>query len=349
MFDLQAFPVWINLVLFATAAVVIWITGVRLARYADRVADRTGLGQAFVGVAFLAVATSLPDSASVISASSVGNAPLAVNNLLGGIIVQTSILVLADRVAGEKALTHFIARSVLLLQGLLVIVLLAITLTGIGVGDLHTPLGIGVWPLLLFGAYLLALYLVRSYQREERWQPVDIDADEVQDESGHQDEEYAEWSNKRLYLAFAVGSAIILVAGTTIGRTGGALAGQTGLGGSFIGLTLVALATSLPEASTTLSAARIGAYSLAVSNIFGSTMIMPALLFPADLFFRSGPVFADVGRSAILAAGAGIVVTVIYLVGLVEHRDRTVAGIGLDSAAVLGVGVVTLVAQYFLR
>lgn len=348
MFDLQTFSVWINLALFATAAVVIWITGTRLARYADSIAERTGLGQAFVGVVFLALATSLPDTASVISASFVGNAPLAVNNLLGGIIIQTSILVLADRVAGERALTHFIATSVLLLEGLLVIVLLAITVTGIGVGDVRTPLGIGVWPLLLVGGYLLGLFLVWVYQREERWQPVDIDAGDVQEGSGHQDEEHAEWSNKRLYLTFIAGSAIILVAGTVIGRTGNALAGQTGLGGSFIGLTLVALATSLPEMSTTISAARIGAYTLAVSNIFGSTMLMPALLFPADLMYRSGPVLSEVGRSAILAAGAGIVVTSIYLIGLVEHRDRTVAGIGVDSAAVLVVFLVTLVAQYFL-
>lgn len=349
MFDLQTLPVWINLVLFATAAIFIWSAGTRLARYADGIAERTGLGQAFVGVAFLALATSLPDGASVISAASIGNAPLAVNNLLGGIVLQTSILAIADRVSGGRALTHFVASSVLLLEGLLVVVLLSITLTGIGVGDVRTPLGIGVWPLLLFGGYLLGLYLVRSYQREERWQPADHDTDDEQVGPAHEDEQHAEWSNKRLYIAFVTASAVILVAGTVVGRTGDALAGQTGLGGSFIGVSLVALATSLPEMSTTLSAARIGAYSLAVSNIFGSTMILPAILFPVDLVYRSGPVLAEVGQSAILTAGAGIIVTAIYLVGLVEHRDRTVAGIGIDSAAVLVVVLFTLVAQYFLR
>jgi cation:H+ antiporter len=347
--DPQTFPVWLNLLLFACAAAVIWMAGTRLARYADRISDRTGLGEALVGVVFLAIATSLPEIASVLTATSSGEAPLAVNNLLGSIGLQTAIVVIADRLSGGKALTHFIAQSVLLLEGLVVVILLGITLTGIGVGDLHGPLDIGVWPLLIFLTYLVGLYLVKIYQRSERWQPVDIEPDEMGSEETRHDESYSEWSNRQLYLGFAGGGAVILLAGTVVSRTGDALAGQSGLGGSFIGVTLLAVATSLPELSATVTAARIGAYSLGISNIFGSTMLMPALLFPADIFYRSGPVLAEVGRSAILAAGAGIVITAIYLVGLVEHRDRTVAGIGVDSALVAVVYLASLVGQYLLR
>ena len=347
MIDPQSLPLWLNLVLFAGAAVVIWIAGTRLATYAEQLSDRTGLGEAFVGVVFLAIATSLPEIASTVTASSGGDAPLAVNNLLGGIVLLTAILAIADHISGGKALTHFVARSVLLLEATLVVALLGITVTGIGVGDLHGPFGIGAWTPLLFGGYLLGIYLVQVYRQGERWQPTDADAGEAG--STAQDDVHAGWSTRRLSLAFGGGSLVILVAGTVVGRTGEALAGQSGLGGSFIGVTLLALATSLPELSSTIAAARIGAYSLAISNIFGTTMLLPALLFPVDIAYRSGPILAEVGRSATFAAGIGIVVTAIYLAGLVEHRDRTVAGIGLDSAAVALIFGASLIVQYLLR
>ena len=349
MIDPQSLPLWLNLVLFTGAAVVIWIAGTRLATYAEQLSGRTGLGEAFVGVVFLAIATSLPEIASTVTASSGGDAPLAVNNLLGGIVLLTAILAIADHISGGKALTHFVARSVLLLEAALVVALLGITVTGIGVGDLHGPFGIGAWPPLLFGGYLLGIYLVQVYRQGERWQPTDVDAEAGEAGSTAQDDVHAGWSTRRLSLAFGGGSLVILVAGTVVGRTGEALAGQSGLGGSFIGVTLLALATSLPELSSTIAAARIGAYSLAISNIFGTTMLLPALLFPVDIAYRSGPILDEVGRSATFAAGIGIVVTAIYLAGLVEHRNRTVAGIGLDSAAVGLIFSASLIVQYLLR
>lgn len=348
--DPQSLPIGINAALFFVAAVLIWMAGTRLARFADSISDRTGLGEAFVGVLFLAVATSLPDSASVITSASAGDASLSVNNLLGGIALQTTILVVADYVSGGKALTHFIAQSVLLLEGLIVVILLGVTLTGIGIGDTSIGLGIGVWPLTLALIYIIGLYLVRIYNHSEQWKPVDLEDEDTEEPGENENEKrFADWSNTKLYLAFAAGAAVILVAGTVIGRTGDALASQTGLGGSFTGTTLLALATSLPDLSTTISAARLGAYTLAVSNVFGGTMLLPAILFPADIAYRSGPILSEIGRDAILAAGAGLVVTAIYLVGLIERRDRTIGRIGVDSVAVLIVYALSLVGQFLLR
>lgn len=346
----QSFPIWLNIVLFAVAAAFVWAAGTRLARYADLISDRTALGRAFVGLVLLAAATSLPEIATTVTASAIGNTSLAVNNLFGGIVLQTAILAIADRVSGPDSLTHFIAKSALLLQGLVLIILLAITLAGVSTGGMHAPLGLGFWPALLFALYLFGLYMLKWYQSNERWKPVDMSDDEASDQaSGKMREGYDDWSNRRVYLAFGTGAVVVLVAGTAIARTGDALANQTGLGGSFIGATLVALATSLPEVSTTVSAARLGAYSLAVSNVFGSNMLLPALLFPADLVDRSGSVLQTIDASARFSAAAGIVVTAIYLVGLVEHRNRTVAGVGLDSAAVVVTYLGSLVALYLLR
>lgn len=351
-YDPQSFPIWLNLALFAVSGVAIWFAGTRLAKYADTISERTGLGQAFVGILLLAVATSLPEVASIVTTSLIGAAPLAVNNLLGAVVVQTSLLAVADRVGGRQALTHFSARAVLLLEGLLVVGLLTIALIGLSLGDVRIPIGIGigVWPLLIFVVYLLGLYLVKQYRRTESWAPTD-DGSEQQGKQGGDSasEEYEGWSNRKLYLAFAGGAAVILVAGTILGRTGDALASQTGLGRNFVGVTLLAVATALPEISTTVSAARIGAYSMAVSNIFGSTMLLPALLFVADIFYSGAPIVDAVGQSSILGAGVGILVTVVYLLGLVERRDRTLWGFGIDSIAVIVIFILSIGGQYLVR
>ena len=127
-----------------------------------------------------------------------------------------------------------------------------------------------------------------------------------------------------------------------------ALAEQTGLGDSFVGATLLASSTSLPELSTTLAAVRIGSYAMAVANIFGSNLIMVALILPADLCFTGGAILEHADRAGILSLSVGIVVTAVYLMGLIERRNRTVLRMGVDSLVVLVLYVASLVALYRL-
>jgi cation:H+ antiporter len=111
----------------------------------------------------------------------------------------------------------------------------------------------------------------------------------------------------------------------------------------------VAISTSLPEVSTTIAAVRFGSYSLAVSNIFGSNAIDITLLFLADMLYRQGPILEAVDRSSMFAAAVGVVVTVVYLIGLIERADRTIWRLGIDSAAVLSMYLGSLVVLYLLR
>jgi cation:H+ antiporter len=342
--DMGANPAWLNVAILAGAAVVIWFAGTRLSEEADEIARRTGLGQAFVGLLLLALATSLPEVATTVTASLRGNAPLATNNLLGGVAMQTAILAVADVAVVRGALTFFTPRPVLLLQGVLLVILLTLTLAAVTSGELLSVAGVGLWSTLLFGAYLLTLDETRRYEGNERWRPRASELEQEAltkrgEESEAQTEERRErWkgiSNARLYGAFAGFSLVILVTGWTVARDGEALAEQTGLGQSFVGATLVAITTSLPEVSTTLSAARLGNYSMAFSNIFGSNALMVGLFFCADVFYWRGLVVDAVDRASQFAAALGIVVTCVYLWGLLERRDKTVFGMGVDSALVL--------------
>jgi cation:H+ antiporter len=70
---------------------------------------------------------------------------------------------------------------------------------------------------------------------------------------------------------------------------------------------------------------------LAISNIFGSNLIMLALLLPADMLYRDGTLLAAAGRSELLALIFGLMVTAIYVTGILVRRKPKVLGMGLDS------------------
>lgn len=129
----------------------------------------------------------------------------------------------------------------------------------------------------------------------------------------------------------------------------GDIATQTGLGSSFVGASILAASTSLPELSTSITAVRIGAYTMAISNIFGSNLIMLALLLPADLLYREGPILEQAGQFEMLSLVFGILVTIIYVTGLLVRQKPKVFGVGIDSACVLTVYVGSLFVLYFMR
>ncbi|MGI9367064.1 MAG: hypothetical protein ACR2O8_17935 [Rhizobiaceae bacterium] len=141
-------------------------------------------------------------------------------------------------------------------------------------------------------------------------------------------------------------SLIILLAGVALALTADALAEVTSLGASFIGVFLLAAATSLPEISTTFAAARIGAYTMALSNIFGSNLIMLALILPADMAYSHGAILSQADSSARFSLATGILVTAIYVAGILIRRTPSIFGAGIDSWLVMAIYMASLFALY---
>ena len=332
-------PIYANLAIFIVAAIFVWRSGAGLSRLADVIAERTGLGYAFVGVLLLGVGTSLPEIVTTATASLGGNAALAGHNLLGGVAMQIAVLALIDATAmGRSApLTYFSPRSVLLIQGVALVLLAALAIAAIALGDVAVMGHVGLGPIALAAVYGLSLYVVWRYEGQPRWEPSGDIAEPPQSAVDMKDEQqrrYAAVGLGGIWVRLAMAAAVVLVSGYAVAVSGEAIAEQTGVGSTVVGGTLVAFATSLPEISTTVTAVRLGAYSMAIANIFGTNAIELALFLPADLLYRDGLVLSELGRPAIFLAAMGIVTTTIYLWGILERRDRTAFGMGYDSIAV---------------
>ena len=360
-FDLTGLPLAALIGVFAAAAGLVWVAGSRLSGYAEAISERTGIGAAFIGALMLGGITSLPELATTLTAALANNATMAVNNLFGGVAMQVAILALADAALRRTPISAGAREPVVLLQGVLLIWVLGIAMAGMIIGE---PAGwpVGPWTLGVLVTGITAFYLMRRYEGHAAWRPVTEEGVLEEEErrqgrrptgDGSPEPEDGDDGDRRslagLVTLSALSALAILVAGLLLTRTGEALAEQTGLGSSFVGVALLAASTSLPELSTTLAAARHGRYDMAFSNVFGANLLDVALLAVSDLAYSGPPILNELDQFALFAALLAIVVTAVFLGGVIRRRVRTVGGIGIDSLAVAALYLGGLFALFTMR
>ena len=147
-----------------------------------------------------------------------------------------------------------------------------------------------------------------------------------------------------LFSVLAASIVVVVIAGSTLARTGDELADRTGLGRVFVGALLVAVATSLPELGIDLTAAAAHAPDLAIGDLFGSSMANMAILGIIDLSYR-GRILptVELGHTRIAAIGIGL--TALAIMGLDTSAGVSVAGIGI-TPIVITLGYIAALAWF---
>lgn len=326
---------------FLCSAAVVIAAGTFLARAADRLAELTGLGRLLVGSVLLAGATSLPELSVDISAALRGLEDLAVGDLMGSSLANLMILAVADlmhrtrgRMLSRALAAHAIsgAMSMILtaLCGVMILSRFGVNLAGVGLGSL-----------IVFAAYVLGVRIVYYDQRFAR-------AEAERTHAGPPPQPRRRADLLRTLGWFSLAAAIILVAAPFVARSAGRIAELTGLGNTFVGTTLVAFSTSLPELVATVASVRMGAFDLAVGNIFGSNAFNMALLLPVDLASR-GPLLSTVSATHALTCLWVVVVTAVAVVGQLYHVERRRQLVEPDAILVIGLVIAALVMVYRFR
>lgn len=342
--DVSVLPTWALIGLCIVAGGLVWSAGDRLTRNVNALSQKTGIGRAFAGMLLLGGITSLPEVATVSTASALGNAPMAVNNLLGTASVNVLLLAIADIIYGRNALTAVAAKPATLMQGILSILLMIAVAVFATLGDVAI-VGVGLGTTALLLATVFALRLMSAFEQRHVWQIVDQDkgAGEGEETAGgllalqKPNEKPLEMRRSRneLVMRIAAAGALILVGGYFLSSSADALADRTGIGASMIGFTLLALATSLPELSSITTALRLRQYEMAVGDIFGTNMFNVALLFLADAVYVGGPVLDLAGPFEVTGALLAALMSSVFLVGLLARRNATLFRMGYDSAAAI--------------
>lgn len=295
---------------FLLSAVVIVAAAIKLAQYGDVIALRTKLGGMFIGTLLLSTATSLPELLTTLNAIDQTAPGLAVGNLFGSSMFNMVMLAVLDivnrrvHILRSVAITHTLTGS------------LAVLLTALAVffmlGDFPYAVGwVGLDSVALMVIYIFGVHLIQL-SNQVGGPPPEPTERELSDVAPL-------WQG---IVGFAAATLVLVAITPSMVSSAIDIADETGLGTGFIGTTLVALVTSLPEMATTISAARIGAYDLAVGNLFGSNMFNIFALGISDLFLTSGRFMARIEVEYAMIGVMGLVLTTVGMIGILAHIER---------------------------
>jgi cation:H+ antiporter len=328
------------LLVFVAAAAAIWWAGIRLSNTTDALSDRFHLGEALGGTVILAIVTNLPEIAITVSAAIKGSLDLATGNILGGIALQTVVLVVLDVFGlGKKGALTFVAASMtLLLETLAVAAVLTLVVIGHQLPAKVSLFGISPASFMIALVWLTSLALVSKAGKGLPWKKQAVGQDDQAAGAGKSDKpqkkQDAGQSTAKVVGLFLFCSVLTLVAGVLLETSGEALAKQIHLDGLVFGATVLALATSLPEISTGLAAIKLGDYELAMSDILGGNAFLPVLFLLASAI-AAKPSLPQAHPSDIYLTGVALLLTLIYSVGIIFRSPKQYMRMGIDSLTVL--------------
>lgn len=261
---------------------------------ASGIASRLGIPQLVIGLTIVAMGTSAPEAAVSISAALKGNAEITIGNIVGSNILNILIILGITSVIISVKVAVSTVKYELPFMIAITAVLLLFGYTG---GNITFFEGILLW--VLFILYLTYLFIMAKKNKEE--------ADDKK-------EEKPLWK----LIIFILLGLFMIVFGSNISVDGAsAIAKAVGISERFIGLTVVALGTSLPELVTSIAAAKKGKADIAIGNVVGSN-IFNILFVVGTTSLITPVVFAS---NFIIDTAIAIAAGILLLVGVLRKKE----------------------------
>lgn len=342
-----SFSIFLLVPIFILAAGAIWFAGIQLSNTIDVIDSRFDLGQALGGLIFLAITTNLPEIAIIITASLMHNVGIAIGNILGGIAIQTVVLVILDGfgLRRKASLSSQAASLQVVLEGVLVITILVISIMGTQLPQAVIFARLAPSDLLIVLTWLIGLLLINKARFGLPWHESGRAPDTLYPLKNRWQKKKDKWSTGHLLFIFSVSAVITLGAGVVLEETSSAISSYIGWSGVLFGSTILAAATALPEVSTGLAAVKMGDYTLAFSDIFGGNAFLPVLFLPATILSGQS-VLPHAHKTDIYLASLGALLTAVYIYGLIFRPKRQFFCLGIDSIVVLVMYIVGVVGLF---
>ncbi len=319
---------------FLFCSLIIIVSGSKLSKYGDRIANLTGLGKAWIGLIVMASVTSLPELITGISAVTLVNDPdLAAGDIFGSCIFNLFILSVLDAFM-KKPVTSLV-KSSHIIAGAISIILITFAAIGIILKDQISTFGwvSGVTPLIVM-VYLISIFLIHKFEQKN----ADSSSGEAISKGGSHE-------LRKVILLYSLNAVIVIAAAIFLPYYGNQIATQAGLSSTFFGTFMVATSTSLPELVVCISALRMGSVDLAVGNLFGSNIFNVFILAVDDVFYTNGSIFSDIDQNHLISILTLIIMTAVTSVGLLFKASKKRFLLATDTFIIL---ILYLSLMYFL-
>lgn len=327
---------------FILCSGVIVLCGTNLSRYGDVIAEKSGLGRAWIGLILTAGVTSLPELITGISSVAlVGTPDIALGDVMGSCVFNLSIIAILDLLHGRGPIFSRAEHGHKLSAGFGIILIGIASLSVLAGPGIPSVAHIGLYTPAIIAIYFIGMRSIFLYQQRT----IAAHAGEIAETLL-----YGHISAHRAAVLYALNAAVIIGAAAWLPFLGRGLADATGLGQSFTGSVLVALTTSLPELVVSIAALRIGAADMAIANLLGSNLFNIFILAVDDLAFVRGPVLSAVSGNHAITGLSAVVMTGITMVSL-EYRleKKTFLRVGWDALALLLAYIVNVLLLYATR
>ncbi len=270
------------------------------------IAEKLGIPQLVIGLTIVAMGTSAPEAAVSISAALKGNADITVGNIVGSNLFNVLVILGITAVIIPTAVAKSTIRRELPFMVAVTVALLVFGYTGNSVC---------LWEgAVLWGLFLLYLaYLIVMARKRKGTDAADAD-------SGTGKSSQPLW---RQALLTAGGLAAVIVGSDLTVDAATAIAGMAGVGERLIGLTIVAMGTSLPELVTSVAAARKGNAGIAIGNIVGSNIFNILFVIGTTAWILPVSFAPGFVSDTVIAVGSGIL---LWLCALRSRRLSRGAG-----------------------
>lgn len=303
---------------FFVSAIAIIFAGSLLTKYADKIGEITGWGRMFVGGLLIAGATSLPELMVDLESVFLNLPDLAVGDLLGSSLLNLLILSILD-FSFPSTFRRTVFSPSFLHHALIAV--LGITLSsviGIGITSKldHSIFGVSIFFWAVAALYFFGIRLIFK-DSLVKFESLSQQVDNVPLRSLFSRSDFIS-----SLIGYFVSGLIILLAAPYLITSTKQIAIVSGLSFTFIGTTLLALTTSLPELVSTFTAFKMGKPDLALGNIFGSNAFNMLFFVPLDLAFP-GSLIATINIGHSVTVLSVISATSIAVMGqLYRKKDR---------------------------
>lgn len=260
---------------------------------ASAIADKFGIPQLVIGLTIVAIGTSLPEAAVSISAALKGSAEITIGNVVGSNILNILIILGLTSVICAIPVQKSTVRYEIPFVIIVTVVLALLGLFDNTVGRID---GILLWVLMgVYMVYLLKMAKKGTVPKEET-----------------KDKKLPIW---KMLLMVVVGAVMIVVGSDVTVDAATQLATIFGMSERFIGLTIVALGTSLPELVTSVTAAVKGKADIAMGNIVGSNIFNILFVVGITAVITPVPYGSNFLVDSLVAVGAAVLLLVCVLKG----------------------------------